>query len=68
MICIRCKKEIKIRNRPDGLPNGIGMMFEDGTLINLCTDCVIETEAISRDAKRWLYEHTTGFERLNGKN
>lgn len=41
--CDNCGNEFEIGNRPDGIPNGIGFQFEDGTVFNICTDCIIKT-------------------------
>lgn len=40
--CNECGKYFTSGNRPDGLPNGIGFVLNDGTKINVCTDCIIE--------------------------
>lgn len=40
--CDECGKEFSPRNRPDGLPNGVGFLLEDGKILNICADCIIE--------------------------
>lgn len=40
--CDNCGNEFEIGSRPDGLPNGIGYQLQDGTIYNICTDCVIK--------------------------
>ena len=42
MKCNECGKRIRIGNRPDGLPNGVGFELADGRIINVCADCLIE--------------------------
>lgn len=44
MKCNECGKRIRIGNRPDGLPNGVGFELADGRIINVCADCLIEAE------------------------
>ena len=29
-------------NRPDGCPNGVGFLQEDGSIYNVCADCLID--------------------------
>lgn len=41
MICDKCGKFFEAGNRPDGLPNGIGMECEDGRILILCSDCIM---------------------------
>lgn len=41
MKCSECGKEIIPGNRCDGLPNGVGFVLDDGTVINVCSDCII---------------------------
>lgn len=40
--CDNCGKEFEPGNRPDGIPNGIGYQLQDGTIYNICTDCIIK--------------------------
>ena len=40
--CNECKKEFYPGNRPDGLPNGVGFETKDGSIINVCSDCIIK--------------------------
>jgi len=40
--CKKCGKEFEVGNRPDGLPNGVGFEMEDGSIINICTECIIK--------------------------
>lgn len=63
MICDKCGKEFESGNRPDGLPNGMGFVLEDGTLVTYCTDCMIEigeqaniaTVEIEGGGQTWFY-------------
>lgn len=42
--CVICGKEFMPGNRPDGVPNGLGLMAKDGkTIINVCSECVEKT-------------------------
>jgi len=38
--CDICGKEFTPGNRPDGIPNGVGIVQKDGTIVNICADCV----------------------------
>lgn len=42
MKCEICGKEFEPGNRPDGLPNGVGFELVDGTIYNVCADCIIK--------------------------
>ena len=42
MKCFYCGKEFEKGNRPDGLPNGMGFKSPDGSITNVCADCLIE--------------------------
>lgn len=43
IICNECGKEINPEEiREDGLPAGIGFVKEDGEMVNMCADCLIE--------------------------
>lgn len=39
--CNVCKRKFSPGNRPDGLPNGLGFQLEDGSVFNMCADCLI---------------------------
>lgn len=48
--CDKCKKNIsEVIQRADGLPNDVSYELEDGTVITLCSDYIIEF--VSRDKK-----------------
>ena len=40
--CETCGKEIVPGNDENGLPNGVGFELEDGSLLNVCSDCIAE--------------------------
>ena len=42
--CIECGREITLGTRPDGLPNGVGFELEDGTIIPVCSDCILKED------------------------
>lgn len=42
MKCDNCGKEFEVGNRPDGLPNGIGLQMADESILTLCADCVMK--------------------------
>ena len=39
--CDECGKFFEVGNRPDGIPNGIGFEMEDGTVYNVCSQCIM---------------------------
>ena len=42
-ICNECGKEINLEEiREDGLPAGVAFMKEDGEVVKMCADCLIE--------------------------
>ena len=51
MICSKCKNKVYIGNRPDGLPNGVGFEMEDGLVINLCANCIMELGKLDRESQ-----------------
>lgn len=40
--CNKCNSVFISGNNADGLPNGVGFELEDGRLINLCHNCIME--------------------------
>ena len=40
--CADCGKWFKAGKRPDGLPNGVGYRLADGSVYNVCTECIIK--------------------------
>lgn len=49
--CYDCGKYIYPGNRPDGLPNGVGFRLVDGSIINICSDCIMKKEKEVEDGK-----------------
>ena len=41
MKCDHCGKEFEAGNRPDGLPNGVWFVLEDGSMVTVCTECIM---------------------------
>ncbi len=39
--CDKCGKLYAPGNRPDGCPNGVGFKLADGSIYNVCADCLI---------------------------
>lgn len=42
IICSECGREFSPGNRPDGMPNGVAFVLEDGTVYNACADCIMK--------------------------
>lgn len=40
--CNECGMLIIPGSRPDGLPNGVGFQMQDGSIYNLCCNCIIK--------------------------
>lgn len=40
--CSLCGKEFTPGNRLDGIPNGVGFQREDGSVLVVCAECLIE--------------------------
>lgn len=40
--CNECGKYFEAGNHPDGTPNGVGFKLKDGSIYNVCHDCVVE--------------------------
>lgn len=52
--CDECGKKITPGTRVDGLPNGVGFQLADGSIYNVCTECLIrkgEEDAERKHAK-----------------
>ncbi len=41
LICMVCGKTFLPGNDEHGIPNGIGFMLEDGSLLNMCSECIM---------------------------
>ena len=52
-----CGKEIIPGNDENGLPNGVGFELEDGSLLNVCSDCIAEVgenpKCLDEFLERW---------------
>ena len=59
--CDMCGKEIIPGNDENGLPNGVGFQFEDGKIINACSECICavgeNAEEFDKFLKRWKKEN-----------
>ena len=58
MKCDRCGKEFKPGNRPNGVPNGVQMKFQNGKTYTLCADCMIEgadNPEVFKEVERCVY-------------
>ena len=42
MKCNECGKTFTYGNGPDGLPNGIGFVLEEGSRVDICKECVMK--------------------------
>lgn len=51
MICSKCKNGFYKGIRPDGLPNGVGFEMEDGLVIHLCANCIMELGKLDRESQ-----------------
>ena len=40
--CDKCGAVFISGQRADGLPNGIGFALQDGTVVNMCANCMIQ--------------------------
>lgn len=45
MKCSQCGKTYQYGFRPDCLPAGVGFVLEDGTRVDVCTDCIMRIGA-----------------------
>lgn len=70
MICSICKKKFNAGIRPDGLPNGVGFVMDDGKVHDVCSECVMklgkDTDLIERakvmEAVQTIMEYCESFE------
>lgn len=55
--CEMCGKEIIPGNDENGLPNGVGFEFEDGTMLNVCSECICKVgenaDEFGKFLERW---------------
>ena len=45
--CTNCEKTFKSGNAPDGTPNGVGLVLQNGKQITLCRTCIIKLGMMS---------------------
>ena len=39
--CMVCGKKFLPGNDEHGIPNGVGFMLEDGSVLNMCSECIM---------------------------
>lgn len=57
IVCDKCK--IKINHdikHDDGLPMGVGFQLEDGTIINLCANCIKSLGEMTEQQQAQFFE------------
>lgn len=59
MTCDNCGKHFDAGIRPDGLPNGVGFVTDNGT-ITLCTDCLMTIDEMDDAEKDAFFQQLTG--------
>jgi hypothetical protein len=52
MKCAKCGKGFKKGNMPNGCPNGVGFVLEDGRQIDLCYSCIVKLGMIKDEKKK----------------
>ena len=61
--CTKCGKSFTPGN-VGGLPNGVGFQLDNGTLINICRECLIEVgEMDDKDRDKFFEELCKGEEK-----
>lgn len=40
IVCDECGKSFTPGNDKNGIPNGVGFQLTDGTVLNVCRDCI----------------------------
>jgi len=57
VMCSVCGKTF-LPGNTKGLPNGIGYMLQDGTLFNMCAECIIDFGRMTEEEKdKFFNEH-----------
>lgn len=56
MKCDHCGNEFEGGIRPDGLPNGVGFVTEDGKHITLCADCLMMADEMPSRERLEFYK------------
>ncbi len=49
LLCYKCGKRFEPGNRPDGIPNGVGFVSEDGTEVIVCAECIMKLGELRED-------------------
>lgn len=63
MKCDNCKKVFVAGNRADGIPNGVGFQMKDGTVLALCSECLIELGKLDEKGKKEFFnKHGVKYE------
>ena len=63
MKCDKCGKEFKAGNRPDGLPNGLDFILQNGKRLTMCADCIMKAD--SEETRAWLDELLGGEQKMS---
>ena len=53
--CNRCGKRVRFGNT-NGIPNMVGLQANDGSIINICKDCLIALGKMNDDEKGRFFE------------
>ena len=56
MKCDNCKKEFVAGNRADGIPNGVGFQMQDGTIITICAECLMELGKLDEKGRKKFFK------------
>ena len=59
LMCTVCGKRFKMGNT-NGMPNGCGFMCKDGTLINMCQQCIVDLGRMTEAEKNKFFEDLLG--------
>ena len=54
MKCDKCGKTFEEGNYPDGTPNGMGFVMQNGNVLTLCHDCIASIS--EKEGRQWLEE------------
>lgn len=55
MKCDSCGKNFEAGNRADGIPNGFGFVLENGKMVNVCADCIIEVGMMDSEQREEFF-------------
>ena len=42
ILCNQCGKFFPVGMNEDGFPNGVGFEMQDGSIYNVCSECIIQ--------------------------